>query len=165
MTTARQQKQAVQLYGGTCIMEEKAGMLAWIKAHKKELIIAGISITAIIGVILGIRNRESIMRVWESLRLAITKQPLKAAEVKSMLSTTSAPISVPVIDIVPATEITVIRTTGTAQSHFDVSEHIRNLHDGWHTSVNKIATAVEHGYNLQPGQTWVDSYTKGGIAA
>jgi len=38
-------------------MEEKTSILAWIKAHKKELIIAGIGITAIIGVILGIRNR------------------------------------------------------------------------------------------------------------
>ena len=147
------------------MQEEKTGILAWIKAHKKELIITGISMTTIIGVILGIKNREAIMNLWESLRLAITKQPLEAAEVKSILSTTSAPISVPVIDIVPATEITVIRTTGTAQSPFDVSEHLRNLHEGWQASATKIATAAEHGYNLQPGQTWVELFTKGGIAA
>ncbi len=146
-------------------MEEKTSILAWIKAHKKELVIAGISITALVGVILGIRNRESIMRVWESLRLAIKKQPLKAVEVKNMLSTTSAPISVPIIDTVPAAEITVIRATGTAQSPFDVSEHIRNLREGWNASVNKIATAAEHGYNLQPGQTWVKTYSKGCVAA
>lgn len=146
-------------------MEEKAGILAWIKAHKKELIIAGISITAIIGVILCIKNRESIMRMWESLRLAVTKQPLKATEGKSMLSATSAPISVRVIELVPATEITVIRTTGIEQSPFDVSDHLRNLHEGWQASANKTAKAAEHDYNLQPGQTWVDSYTKGGISA
>ena len=146
-------------------MEEKTGILAWIKAHKKELIIAGISITAIISVILCIKNRESIMRMWESLRLSITKQPLKATEGKSMLSTTSTPISVRVIEVVPATEITVIRTTDIAQSPFDVSEHLRNLHEGWQVSATKIAAAAGHGYNLQPGQTWVDSYTKGGIAA
>ena len=147
------------------MQEEKAGIFEWIKTHKKQLIVVGISITAIIGAILVIKNRESIMRMWESLRLAIAKQPLKATEGKSMLSTTSAPISVSVTDIVPSTEITVIRTTGIEQSPVDVSDHLRKLHEGWQASANKIVTAAEHGYNLQPGQTWVDSYTKGGVAA
>ena len=34
--------------------ENQKGFIAWVKAHKKQLIVAGISITAIIGVILGI---------------------------------------------------------------------------------------------------------------
>ena len=42
----------------------------------------------------------------------------------------------------------------------DVTEHIRNLPEGWHASEKKIASAAEHGYNLQPGQTWVENYTK-----
>jgi hypothetical protein len=82
-----------------------------------------------------------------------------------MLSTTFTPISVPVIEVFPATEITVVRTIGIEKSPFDVSEHLRNLHIGWQASATKIATAAEHGIDLQPGQTWVDSFTKGGIAA
>ena len=147
------------------MQEEKAVILAWIYAHKKELIIAGISITAIIGVILGVKTRESIMRFWESLSLSISKQPLKATGGKSMLSTTSTPIPVPVIEVFPATEITVVRTIGIEKSPFNVSEHLRNLHEGWQASATKIATAAEHGIDLQPRQTWVDSFTKGGIAA
>lgn len=147
-------------------MEKKKSFLLWVKEHKKQLIIAGVSVVTIVGIILGIKNRESIMKLWESLRLVVTKQPMQAAEVKIMLSTTSAPISVPVIDTVPVTEITVIKTTGgIARSPFDVSEHFRNLHEGWQASATKIATAVAHGYDLQPGQTWVDSFTKGGAAA
>ena len=42
----------------------------------------------------------------------------------------------------------------------DVTEHIRNLPEGWHASEKKIASAAEHGYNLKPGQTWVENYTK-----
>ncbi len=145
--------------------EENASILAWIKAHKKELIIAGISITVIIGVILGIKNRDSIMRMWEALQLAITKQPLKSTKIKSMLSTPYDPISEPVIDMVPVTETTVMRTTSIEQTLFDVSDHLRNLHEGWQASATKIATAAERSYNLQPGQTWVDSYLKGGIVA
>ncbi len=39
------------------IREEKEGLWAWVKAHKKQLIIAGISITALVGLISGIKNR------------------------------------------------------------------------------------------------------------
>ena len=45
-----------------------------------------------------------------------------------------------------------------------VSEHIRNLPDGWHPSPEKIAEAEEKNIPLTDGQTWVDSYTKGGAA-
>lgn len=146
-------------------MEEKARMLKWIKSHKKELIIAGISITTIVGVLLVIKNRETIKMMWESLRLAITKQPLEATEGKSMLSTTSAPISRPDIEVVPATEITVSRITGIEKMPFNVSEHRRSLHEGWKASAPKISIAAERGIYLQPGQTWVNSFAKGGIAA
>ena len=42
----------------------------------------------------------------------------------------------------------------------EVSPHIRNLHEGWSASTNKIETALEHGFCLKEGQTWVDSYEK-----
>lgn len=48
---------------------------------------------------------------------------------------------------------------------FDVSSHIRNLPNGWEASAEKIAMAVEMGFELKPGQTWVESYVKGGDAA
>lgn len=147
------------------MQEDRAGFLEWVKIHKKELVIAGISITAIIGVILGIKTRSSIIRMWESLQQAITKQPLKPDGVKSMHFTPCSIPSVPVINVVPAKEITVISKTGIGKSSFDVNGHLRNLHEGWQASATKISTAAEHGFDLQPGQTWVDSFTKGGLVA
>ena len=44
---------------------------------------------------------------------------------------------------------------------FDVRSHLRNLPEGMNASMEKVRTALEHGYELQPGQTWVESYTKG----
>lgn len=38
--------------------EEKQGFIQWVKVHKKELIIAGISAAAIIGVIIGIKKER-----------------------------------------------------------------------------------------------------------
>ena len=51
------------------------------------------------------------------------------------------------------------------QGSFEVTDHIRNLPEGWRATAGKIATAAEHGYELLPGQTWVERYTKNEIAA
>lgn len=47
----------------------------------------------------------------------------------------------------------------------DVAEHLRNLPEGRKASPEKIAAAAEHGYDLLPGQTWVENYRTGGLAA
>lgn len=61
--------------------------------------------------------------------------------------------------------VLIINETHTTQTPYDVSEHIRNLHEGWKASAEKIATAAEHGYDLKLGQTWVEAHIKGMIAA
>ena len=55
--------------------EQKKGFLAWVKKHRKKLIIAGISATALIGIILCMKNRDSIEALWKSLIGAIEKSP------------------------------------------------------------------------------------------
>lgn len=44
---------------------------------------------------------------------------------------------------------------------YDVSKHIRNLPKGQRASAEKIATAMENGFELKEGQTWVTDYVKG----
>lgn len=56
-------------------MEEKKSILNWIKEHKKKLIIAGVSVTAIVGFILAIKNRESIIEIWTSLKRIAESKP------------------------------------------------------------------------------------------
>ena len=56
-------------------MEEKKSFLLWFKEHKKQLIIAGVSVATIVGIILAIKNRESIIRLWTSLKKTIEKTP------------------------------------------------------------------------------------------
>lgn len=55
------------------ITEEQKGLLAWIKKHRNELIIAGISVTTIIFVVLGIKNKDSIKTFWNNLKDEISK--------------------------------------------------------------------------------------------
>lgn len=42
----------------------------------------------------------------------------------------------------------------------NVSEHLRNLPDGWKASQSKIDLAARYGFSLGDRQTWVNSYAK-----
>ena len=128
-------------------------LLKWVKEHKKQLIFAGISITGIVTLILGIKNRESLALVWGSLNNVVTNKPERIPVNK--LATTS-------IDI-PVCEPAVTKTVASGRMPHSVADHIRNLPEGWKASGNKIATAAEHGFDLHPGQTWVEHYNTGGF--
>lgn len=47
--------------------ETKKGVSAWIKDHKAQLIIVGISIPTIIVVVLGLKNKDAIKALWNRL--------------------------------------------------------------------------------------------------
>lgn len=140
-------------------MEKKQSCLKWVKAHKKELLIAGISITAIVAAILCYKNWESIEELWLSLIKKVDNLPVETEIVDTVEVFT--PVAVTVVE--PEVLAPVLRET--PQFPFEVCDHIRNLSEGWHASPEKIATAAEHGFILLPGQTWVENYTKAAQAA
>ena len=145
--------------------EQKKEFVAWFKANKKELIIAGISVSALVGIILCIKNRDSIEILWKSLSSELEKSPAKVPKVTQPTIEKFAQSSVPVTEAINPSEISAINTTRTFHKPFEVRDHIRNLNEGSRASNKKIATAAEYGYNLKPGQTWVDTYTKGAAVA
>ena len=53
--------------------ETPKGVLAWLKAHKTQLILVGISIPTIIAVVLGLKNRDAIKVLWDQLNEEIKK--------------------------------------------------------------------------------------------
>ena len=136
-------------------MEERKDLIQWIKEHKKQLIIAGISVGTLILIILGIKNQAEIKAVKNSLEEAVKLPTVKAAE--------EAARAAEKISTVPPLEI--VTTAAINSDPVAVSRHIRNLPEGWHASPEKIAEAVKHNIILNDGQTWVDSYVKGGAAA
>lgn len=144
--------------------EEKKGFIKWVKAHKKELVIAGVSSAMLIGIIVGIKNKDSIVALWESLRKNIDKTPVKSV-VNSDAAENIIHVSGSVVETVSQAQIIQFPVGRSTQSTFNVSDHIRNLPNGCNASAEKIATAAEHGYKLKPGQTWVEGYTKGVVVA
>ena len=134
-------------------MKEQNQMIQWIKAHKKQLILAGIGIAALIALVLGIKNKDTLKAVWASLKGVV--EPA-AETVSDAVATTVAEIP---------TETPALLLSNDPRVAQEVRRHIRNLHEGWHASPEKLAAAREMGILLQEGQTWVDNYMKGVCAA
>ncbi len=134
-------------------MKEQNQMIQWIKAHKKQLILAGIGIAAIIALVLGIKNKDTLKALWASLKGAV--EPT-AEQISNDATATVAEIP---------TEPTTLLLSNAPGVSQEVRRHIRNLPDGWQASDEKKAAALEMGIILQDGQTWVDTYTKGECAA
>lgn len=144
--------------------ETKTKFIEWIKAHKKELVIAGISITAIVALILGHKNRKQLMDLWATLQKALSKAP-DMAPVGTDIAEKVAEKAAPVVEIIEPAKLVVVDASSIDLIPFAVSKHIRNLPDGCHPSAEKMATAAETGIKLLPNQTWVAGYMKGGVAA
>ena len=131
--------------------KEQKTLIQWIREHKKEIAIAGISITALVGLVLGIKNKGAMEVFCNALKNNDSKIPIK----------TEAPR---ITEQVSSIESVVIPMHREYKEPFDVSYHIRKLHEGWKASPEKLERAAAYGIDLLPGQTLVESYTKGEVA-
>ncbi len=137
-------------------MRERKGLIRWIKKHKRELIVAGFSIAALILLVLGIKNRETLKAIWDSLQSSVNQPTTRAEEIVTNVN----------VGIIPQAQVVAFSSQPVSDSFpFEVSSHVRNLPEGWHASPEKIASALENDFVLEDGQTWVESYMKGGDAA
>lgn len=73
--------------------EDKKGFVNWIKAHKKQLMFAGLSITTLIAIVLGLKNKEAIKKLWDSLKDEIEKASTKLYSGKWFENATDAELS------------------------------------------------------------------------
>ena len=112
---------------------------AWIKAHKTELIIAGGVVLTTVGAILLVDNWESVKGLFQTEAKITPSRPLN---VVTEVPTAPAVESEPILRII------------------DVREHLRNLPQGHHPSVWKIAEAAESGIQLADNQTIVSAHPR-----
>lgn len=130
--------------------EKKTEFLGWVKRHKKQLILAGISISAVIGIILGVKNKGVLEELWTTLKRS-TKNELQP-EFKAISLTQT---------VLPENDMLIIpRNYTLPQKPVDVCMHIRTLTGGRVHSAEKAAEAEALGIILLPNQTLVDPYTK-----
>ena len=144
-------QEMIQIEQDVEVMSEiKTGFLTWLKAHKKQLTMAGVGITTAIVVFMGLENKEAAEALWSSLKEAIKKPTVEA-----QATLTEALVTEPVIETICCT-----RTYTPPTEAFDVSRHIRTMEIGRHHSAAKAAEAAALGIDLLPNQTLVAPYTK-----
>ncbi len=140
------------------MVKEKKSFLKWIKSHKRELITAGISVTMLVAIVLGANNIEILKALLKSLRERISNPTsVTAPQIPSVAVIEQAPALISS----PMPTETLLLSSKADSLPFEVQKHIRNLHEGWHASAEKIATALDNGIILEAGQTWVENYMKG----
>ena len=134
-------------------MEENKKIINWVKEHKTQLIIAGLSIGAIVLIILGIKKGKSVKDVLDSLKV-VTKIPIKEDTIANMDLTAET-------TLVHEMSVMTVMNSDSTGSSFEVKRHIRNLPEGWHASPEKVEEARKDNIILKAGQTLVDAYVKG----
>lgn len=140
---------------GRIAMAEKMVLIDWIKKHKKKLILAGVSVPVILALIIGIKNRDELIKAWKSLIKFADETPQRITDITLSVD----------LDDVPVPETMDFNIPKRGADLIDVCSHIRNLHEGWTPSEEKIMSAAQMGYELNPSQTWVEAYTKRKFAA
>ena len=116
-------------------MAEDNRFKKFVKQHKEEIIIAGVTITAVVGAVLIAKN-------FDVLKKAVN------------------PVSTPmVIPKAAPTEVAIVKNEPTLKI-IDVREHLRTLPTGYHASAHKIQEAAENGIALATNQTLVSSHPR-----
>ena len=101
---------------------KKKELIKWIKNHKKQLIFAGISITTLVCIILGIKNKDTLAELWISLAESVKKAP---ATTTTSIPAVSAPVTV-------SEAALPIRPYTSPTAAFNVSSHVRTMPIGRH---------------------------------
>ena len=148
------------------VKEKYANCKKWVSEHRKEAITGGTLLVILVGGVIRYFSIES------SNDINMDLHEHKGLEVNPLVSSSDNNGDL-ALDFNKIEEVRVVNIDDVVDdqvclketSPFNVDKHIRNLPDGWMPSPEKIATAAENGFDLQPGQTWVDEYTKGGDAA
>lgn len=74
MDEAKQQEQELEE-----IEDNKKGFIEWVKEHKDQLALIGVSGAALIAMVFGLKNKDSLTKLWMSLKDEIEKgKPLSA---------------------------------------------------------------------------------------
>ena len=134
---------------------EKKKILAGVKEHERELIIAGCSAFFVTVAIVGFKNKNifcelvSLLRKYSDNGLMNNSNIFLYACDECHLEKDLLVESIRVFEKMP----------------HHVSSHLRTLPEGCKASAEKIASAMECGYDLLPGQTWVKEYQTGRMAA
>ena len=121
----------------------------WVKGHKKQLLLAGVGISAIAAILLGLKHKDALDELWGKLDKMIKSNSQVKAE-PMVISEANDIVEIP----------SVPRSYTLPQEPVEVRQHLRVLKGGRHHSAAKAAEAEALGIDLPLNMTIVDNYTK-----
>lgn len=62
------------------VAEDKKGIMNWIKAHKKQLVLIGVSIPTLVAIVLGLKNKEAMKELLDNLKNEVEKPNLYSSK-------------------------------------------------------------------------------------
>lgn len=133
------------------IENQEHSFTAWVKKHKKDILIAGGVIVAIGAGYTAYKNLDSLTSIFKATNPAPIVFNNPPASVKAAL---------PIVDVIPAIPTEAASKIINNGEPFGVCGHPRNLPKGRNASAEKAALALEHGFTLCEHQTWVKNYLK-----
>lgn len=124
---------------------DKKGLITWIKEHKTQLLLTGASVTVILGTILGLKNKDSIIELWNTLKKQIEKGSLYSSKwfEKSNLE-----------ELEKARKL-VQRDYNNPNLDLDYRDYCRNLLYRFDNAIGKIkSSGKEYGYPVHGSNGW-----------
>ena len=124
---------------------ERNKFIAWVKENKTRLLLAGLSITTIMATILGIKNKDTLVELWNSLKKEIEKEALYSAKwfEKANLE-----------DLQKAREI-VLQDSLNPKLDLDYRSKCHDLLSKFDNATEKIKwVGREYGYPVQSSNGW-----------
>jgi len=138
----------------------------FIKKHKTEIIVVAAGIVVVSGTIIIAKNWSAITDNFSGAIKPDTKINygiIKGIEQPAPSLIKNQPRAIPEINKALITQTIIqkapLEITPT-EKIIGVSSHLRNLPSGYHASPMKVSTAMNNGFILNQGQTWVDAYSK-----
>ena len=61
-------------------VDQRKHFIIWVKEHKRELLLTGISITAILATAVASKNRKAIIELWDELKKLIDRSALYSSK-------------------------------------------------------------------------------------
>ena len=124
---------------------ENSDFWSWVKAHKKQLMIVGISIATTVSIVIGIKNKDTLIPLWNTL-----EEKVKKTQHSTVTPLSAVPTALP--------ETAEMHTP--SKTNIDVVGHVRTMALNKHHSPQKELEAADLGISLLPNQTFVSPYTK-----
>lgn len=123
--------------------EKKKTFFAFVREHKKVIAIGTVTACAVVVGVVIFKNRTATN--------ALNLEEVVAKGLKAHGDAISVRSGV----------VEAYQSWNLPSNRFiNVSEHLRNLPNGWKASQSKIDLAARYGFSLGDHQTWVNSYAK-----